>query len=106
MLERFMSLIPIIILVSWTVFFMRWRKSEHYRQFRTSYPFGRILIGIWIIVWVPILLFMLSPVRPSHIPVFIVRLLGPFLFVLTLTSMVYGLIWLYQEGMKSARRDK
>ena len=106
MLEQFMSLIPIIILASWITFFIRWKKSGRYEQFRTSYPFGRVLIGIWIIVWVPILLFMMSPVKPSHIPVIIVRLLGPFLFVLALTSMVYGLIWLYQEGMKSARRDK
>jgi hypothetical protein len=68
--------------------------------------FGRILIGIWVLVWVSIFLFILSPVKPARIPLFILRLLGPFVFVLAVTSMVYGLIWLYQEGMKRARRIK
>jgi hypothetical protein len=106
MLERFMSLVPVIILASWIVFFMRWRKSGSYQQFRTSYPFGRILMGMWIFAWVAIFLFILSPVKPARIPLIILRLFGVFTFILALTSMAYGLFWLYQEGIKRPRQDK
>ena len=106
MLERFMSLIPIIILACWIVFFIRWKRSGQYQHFRTSYPFGHVLMGIWVFVWVPMFLFMLSPVKPARIPIFIARLLGPFVFVLSVTSMVYGVTWVYREWIKHPRHNR
>jgi hypothetical protein len=106
MLERFMSLVPIIILASWIAFFMRLRKSGKYQRFRTSYPFGRILMGVWTFAWAAIFLFILSPVKPTHIPLIILRLFGLFTFILALTSMAYGLFWFYQEAIKRPRQDK
>jgi len=63
--------------------------------------FGRILIGAWIIFWGLILLVVLFPrlfVRIPHIQLF-----KPFMIALTLVSMLYGVVWLYRQGMKSAR---
>ena len=66
--------------------------------------FGRILIAIWALFWGAIVLLILSPVKPARIPH--ADLIRPFMFVLALTTIVYGLVRLYRQGMKHARRSK
>ena len=53
-----------------------------------------------------VFLFIVSPVKPARLPLFIVRFLGPLVFVLALTSGAYGLLWLYLEGIKRSHQDK
>jgi hypothetical protein len=101
-----MRLVPVIISVCWFVLFISWKKSGNYEQFQASYPFGRILVVIWIFVWASIFVFVLSPVKPAHIPPFMLKLFGLFTFILALTSMGYGVFWVYREGIKRLRQGK
>jgi hypothetical protein len=66
--------------------------------------FGHILIADWALFWGAMFLLVLSPVKPARIPH--ADLIRPFMVVLALTTIVYGLVRLYRHGMKHARRSK
>jgi hypothetical protein len=67
-----------------------------------SIVFGRILIAGWAFIFGTIVLLALFPkmaARISH-----PSAIRPFLILFVLVSFVYGVVWLYRQGMKRAKR--
>ena|ERR1700674_2490724 len=107
MLERFMSLIPIIILAGWIAFFILWKKSRRYQQFRTyrRNNMDRLLVsrggmrfflvGIVCVIAITILLF-LSPPDSSKMPLSNRLLWGIFGIIapVTILGLFFGM-WRY-----------
>lgn len=69
--------------------------------FRGKTWFGRILIGTWILVFGGVALLGLFPRLAARIPY--PAAIRPLLLLLILTSFIYGVIFLYRQGMKRAK---
>lgn len=62
---------------------------------------GRILIAAWIVFWGLMVVLVRFPKQFVRIPH--IQLFRPFMIALTLVSILYGIIWLYRQGMKRAK---
>jgi hypothetical protein len=65
--------------------------------------FGRILIAGWVFIFGGIILLAVFPKLATWIPY--PGAIRPFLIVFVLASLIYGVVWLYRQGMKRARRS-
>jgi hypothetical protein len=63
--------------------------------------FKRILILAWVVFLATMLLFVFLPRQAIRIPH--TSLIRPYMIVLTVVSVVYGVSWLYRQGVKRAR---
>jgi hypothetical protein len=63
--------------------------------------FRRILVGGWAFIFGSVALLALFPKLMTRLPRPEFQFF--FLFAFFLTSLVYGVFWLYREGMKRAR---
>jgi hypothetical protein len=68
-----------------------------------SIVLGRILIAGWAFVFGAIVLLALFPKIVTRIPH--PNAIRPFLILFVLVSIVYGVVWLYRQGMKRAKRN-
>lgn len=64
--------------------------------------FGRIIIAAWLLLLGMMLLLFLFPKLASWIPY--IELIRPILISLTLVSALYGVTWIYRQGMKSTKK--
>ncbi len=67
--------------------------------------FGRILIAGWMLIIVAVLFFNIFPRFVSRIAPAILETIRPILLIFILIAAVYGVAWLYRQGMKRARRN-
>jgi hypothetical protein len=65
--------------------------------------FKRVLILAWAVFGGVMFLFVFFPTKAVRIPH--ILFIRPYMIVLTVVSLVYGIFWLYRQGMKSARDD-
>ena len=63
--------------------------------------FRRILVAGWMFIFGSVALMGLFPELATRIPRS--EFLFIFLFTFVLISLVYGVVWLYRQGMKRAR---
>jgi hypothetical protein len=65
--------------------------------------FRRILIAVWVFVFGSIALLALFPRLAARIPYPVA--IRPLLLLLVLVSIVYGVVFLYRQGMTRAERN-
>jgi len=65
--------------------------------------FRRILIAGWVLIFAGVLFFNIFPTLLIKIPRSELELIRPCLLVFILISIVYGIVWLYRQGMKRAK---
>lgn len=65
--------------------------------------FRRILVAVWAFIFGIVALLGLFPKLATRLPR--PGFLFVFLFVFALVSFVYGVYWLYRQGMKRAKRN-
>ena len=65
--------------------------------------FKRVLIPAWTIFFIMMLLFISFPRQAIRIPH--ITFIRPYMFALTIVSVVYGVVWLYRQGMNQTRRE-
>jgi len=66
--------------------------------------FGRMLIAGWTFIFLSVLFFNIFPRLVSRIAPAILESIRPILLIFILITAVYGVVWLYRQGMKRAKR--
>ena len=64
--------------------------------------FGRVLLAGWVFLGGFVFLLSVFPKQVVRIPH--LELIRPFMITLTFLSIVYGLVWLYRQGMSRAKK--
>lgn len=62
---------------------------------------ARSLLAAWALFWSFVLLLTLFPKAAARIPH--LELIRPYMVILVLVSVVYGIVWLYHQGVKRAK---
>jgi hypothetical protein len=63
--------------------------------------FGRILIAIWVFIFGSVAILGVFPRLATKLPR--PHFMFVFLFTFAVVSLVYGVVWLYRQGMKRSQ---
>jgi hypothetical protein len=87
---------------AYTVFSYIFIKYFEKRGSQPEAMFRRILVAAWVFIFGSVALLALFPKLVMWIPH--PAAIRPFLILFVLVSLVYGVVWLYHQGMKRAKR--